>query len=81
MNPSYIPVRFKTDKDSGALLPYDNMKENVYSEERWDEICETMEDKINEVTERMRSGDISLTDTKDKKRCESCVFKPICRKR
>ena len=81
MNPSYIPVRFKTDKDSGALLPYDNMKENVYTEERWDEICETMEDKINEVTERMRSGDISLTDTKDKKRCESCVFKPICRKR
>ena len=81
MNPNYIPVKFKKAADGEAPVPYAIMAGNLYTDERWDEMGEIMEEKISEVTRRMRSGDISLADAENVKRCDSCVFKPICRRK
>ena len=81
MNKNYVPVKFNKPKKDGDPPPLsDSSKDKVFTLEKWDEMGEIMAEKIGEITDRMRSGDISLADAHGGKHCDSCKFKPICRK-
>ncbi len=75
MNPNFIPVKFK--KDGAVKQRYEKF---LYDEEGWQAINEKIERTVKEVSEGMRSGNISATDKKNSPACDSCKFKPICRK-
>lgn len=77
MNPKYIPIRFKKDGTPDA-----RSAEKLYTEEGWEQICQTVRESVVRVANRMRSGRIPagpLRDRKHKNVCEYCSFKPICR--
>lgn len=73
-NKDYLPVKF-TKK--GA--PDSRYTKFLYTADGWDELGDKIGDKIREISERMRWGDIS--PTKESHACDSCKFKAICRKK
>ncbi len=74
MNKAYLPVKFTKN---GA--PDARYEKYLYTREGWNELGEKISAKIGEIQDRMRSGDITLAKKKDS-HCESCKFKPICRR-
>ena len=75
MHKDYIPVKYTKTGE-----PNKRTANNLYTLAEWDEMGERMSRKIGEITERMRAGDISLADSHGGAHCDSCKFKPICRK-
>lgn len=76
MNKDYLPIKFS--KVTGA--PTKSSEENLYTLEGWDEISEKISGKIGEISGRMKNGDISLASKGGGAHCDTCRFKPICRK-
>ena len=76
MNKDYIPVKFKKDGS-----PDSRSEKFLYTREGWDELGERISKKIGEVSDKMKSGDISLTDKKKDSPCDYCSFKSVCRKK
>ena len=75
MNKDFIPVKFKSGGE-----PDSRYQKYLYSYDGWRELDEKISDKVCEVAEKMKSGDISTTNQKHNPPCDFCQFKPICRK-
>ena len=75
MNKDFIPVKFKKDGTPDA-----RSAKYLYSYDEWRELDEKISQKVCEVAEKMKSGDISTTKEKSGAPCDYCKFKPICRK-
>jgi len=76
MNKAFIPVKFKKDGTPDARY-----EKYLYTYKGWGELDEKITGKVCEVSEKMRSGDISTTKQKNNPPCDFCKFKPICRKK
>ena len=75
MNMKYIPVKYTK---SGS--PDARYQKYLYTREGWNELSEKVSDKVREVADRMKKGEISLAENKKDSPCDYCKFKPICRK-
>lgn len=76
MNKEFIPIKFKKDGSPDA-----RSEKYLYSYEGWGELDRKISEKVCEVAENMRGGDISTTAQKNNPPCDFCSFKPICRKK
>ncbi len=74
MNPAYIPIKFKKNGETDTRYA-----KFLYSREGWDEITEKISAKVGEISDNIKSGDISAAKDKNNAPCEYCKFKPICR--
>ncbi len=74
MNRDFLPVRFTKNGIDQRTLQY------LYDEAGWQELNEKITDTVTRVSSDMREGKISPTDKTKSSVCESCKFKPICRK-
>ena len=61
MNPDYMPKDKPTKR---------------YTLDEWQQISDTVEDVVRNITDRMKSGESSATPCN---KCEYCGFGPICR--
>ena len=73
MNKNYLPVTF--DK-SGEMKP-----DRLYTEEGWERMTKTIEESVLRVASGIRSGCASAPkkDGADRKSCDWCEYKAICR--
>lgn len=77
MNPAYLPIKYKKNGEPDA-----RSEKLLYTEDGWKEINETISEKVLEVAEGLRSGNISPTKkTTKENHCETCKFKIICRRK
>ncbi len=76
MNLDYIPVKFTK---SGA--PDARSAKFLYTLEGWDKLNNTISDKVCEISDKIKSGEIPLTDKTKDSPCDYCSFKVICRKK
>ena len=76
MNKDFIPIKFKKDGTPDA-----RSEKYLYSYGGWEKLDEKISQKVCEVAEKMKSGDISTTNQKHNPPCDFCRFKPICRKK
>ncbi len=78
MTLKYTPVYSKRTPDK---IP-DSKRKYLYTEDGWEEIMKTVEESVTDISDRIRSGEISAKPKvkKDKSPCEYCEFKAICRK-
>lgn len=76
MNRNYLPVKFKKD---GA--PDSRSEKFLYSREGWNELGERISKKIGEISDKMKQGDISLTDKKKDSPCDYCPYSAVCRRK
>lgn len=75
MNKDFIPVKFKANGE-----PDSRYQKYLYSYDEWRELDGKISEKVCEVAEKIKSGDISTTNQKHNPPCDFCQFKPICRK-
>ena len=76
-NAKYLPVRLKTDG-----TPYATSADKVYTRAGWDGLCLKLQNVVESIADRMKSGDVSAKPLVEKGRkspCEYCEFRPICR--
>lgn len=78
MTLKYTPLYSKRTPDK---IP-DSKRKYLYTEDGWSDIMKTVEDSVTDISDRIRSGEISAKPKvkKDKSPCEYCEFKAICRK-
>ncbi|MBE6645171.1 MAG: hypothetical protein E7612_07335 [Ruminococcaceae bacterium] len=76
MNKNYLPVKFKKDGS-----PDSRSEKFLYTREGWAELGEKISDKIGEISEKMKSGEIPLSDGGKDSPCDFCSYAPICRKK
>ena len=76
MNKDYIPVKFTK---SGA--PDSRSEKFLYTREGWEELGEKISNKVCEISDKIKSGEISLTDKTKDSPCDFCSFKAVCRKK
>ena len=76
MNKDFLPIKFKKDG-----TPDSRSEKYLYSYAGWSELDAKIGEKVCEVAENMRGGDISTTTQKKNPPCDFCNFKPVCRKR
>ena len=69
------------DDESIDAMNKDYIPKNLYTLDRWNEMGIEMAEAIGDIAARMRNGDISLTNERGGKHCDTCKFRVICRKR
>ncbi len=75
-NKTYIPVKFRKNGEFDG-----GYKSSLKTEEEFDCLCETVENKVKETGNKIKSGDAqALPLDKDYENvCGYCDFKPVCR--
>ena len=77
MNPDYIPIKYKKGGEPDA-----RSEKLLYTEDGWREINEIISEKVLEVSDGLRSGNISpARKTTKENHCDTCKFKVICRRK
>lgn len=76
MNKKYIPVKFNKDGSPAAKT-----EEFLYTAEEWSHLNRKVSDKVAEISDSIKSGDISLTKKIKDPPCDFCKYSPICRRK
>ena len=76
MNKDYIPVKFTKNG-----LPDSRSAKYLYTREGWDELGDIISNKVSEISDSIKSGDISLSAKTKDSPCDYCSFKMICRRK
>ena len=77
MNAKYLPVKFK----NGQIE--EKYKKMLFSTDGWNEIMTKVERAVKEISSKIRKGGIEAHPKKHDSRgtrCDSCSYKPICRR-